>query len=123
MNTNKNENEVVTVGLCAGRHDLPVTDYIFSDVADVFDYERINNTVMEFLRDKVGVSVEFGCGLNQASGIDSEVYVGNKALVVYVTGLTALTVAVVRACALNGVELTLMNYDRESQEYVPQHVF
>ena len=114
---------IVTVGLCEGRHDLPVNSYIFKDVPNVHDYETINKTVMDFLERYVGVSTQFSYGLNQADGTDNLCFIGGKHLVVYVTGLTALTVAVVRACALNGVSLTLMNYDRETGDYIAQEVF
>lgn len=33
------------------------------------------------------------------------------------------TVALVQVCAVYGVELTLMHYDRDTDEYVPQVIF
>lgn len=113
----------VVVGLCEGRHEMPVDKYIFKSVLDVHDYEAINKTVMDFLVNEVGISLRNTCGINQSYGCDEPCFTGDKDLVVYVTGLTALTVAIVRACALNGVSLTLMHYDCISKEYVPQDVF
>lgn len=51
-------------------------------------------------------------------------FTANKAeeYVVYVTGLTAATVAVIKAAVDCQVKLTLMHYDRNADKYVPQHV-
>lgn len=42
--------------------------------------------------------------------------------VIYVTGLTAATVAVIKAAMDFQVKLTLMHYDRNADKYVPQRV-
>lgn len=44
-------------------------------------------------------------------------------LVCYITGLSSVTAALVQVCAVYGVELTLMHYDRDTDEYVPQVIF
>lgn len=41
----------------------------------------------------------------------------------YITGLSSVTAALVQVCAVYGVELTLMHYDRDTDEYVPQVIF
>lgn len=53
-----------------------------------------------------------------------EFFSANKAeeYVIYVTGLTAATVAVIKAAVDYQVKLTLMHYDRELDTYVPQRV-
>lgn len=53
-----------------------------------------------------------------------EFFSANKAeeYVIYVTGLTAATVAVIKAAVDYQVKLTLMHYDRTTDNYVPQHV-
>lgn len=38
-------------------------------------------------------------------------------------GLSSVTAALVQVCAVYGVELTLMHYDRDTDEYVPQVIF
>lgn len=52
-----------------------------------------------------------------------QAFVGLRKLVVYVTGLTACTAALVAECARTGVDLTLMHFDRDSGQYVQQHVW
>lgn len=37
--------------------------------------------------------------------------------------LSSVTAALVQVCAVYGVELTLMHYDRDTDEYVPQVIF
>lgn len=43
-------------------------------------------------------------------------------LVLYVTGLTVATVAVINVCRGLGVSLTLMHYDQSAGDYYPQGV-
>lgn len=37
--------------------------------------------------------------------------------------MSSVTAALVQVCAVYGVELTLMHYDRDTDEYVPQVIF
>lgn len=39
------------------------------------------------------------------------------------SNLSSVTAALVQVCAVYGVELTLMHYDRDTDEYVPQVIF
>lgn len=92
-----------TLGLCAGRHDLPVTDFIFADGDITFPINptELFNTAAIKLRD-----------LNY----------GDK-LVVYVTGLTPALVAIIKFCSINGIKLTLKHFDRETNIYIDDVVF
>lgn len=92
-----------TFGLCAGRHDLPVTDFIFADGDITFP---INPTA---LLDKVATKLNF-------------VNFGDK-LDVHVTGLTPATVAVIKFCSIKGVKLTLKHFDRDSNSFIDDVVF
>lgn len=102
--------ESVVVGLIRGRHEMPVDKYIFDeDIMDMFDYEGIFIHICDYLRENVGVDY------------DREGYVrlyrGKKAIIVYVTGLTAVSCALVDACNRYGISLTLMHYDRDKDCY------
>lgn len=92
-----------TFGLCAGRHDLPVSDFIFADGDITFP---INPTA---LLDIVATKLNF-------------VNFGDK-LDVYVTGLTPATVAIIKFCSINGTKLTLKHFDRDSNSYIDDVVF
>lgn len=118
------ENAVV-VGLCAGRHDMPVSDFIFPQVVDPTDFRGMSRTVDAFLDTRVGTHISWGPRRNAASMDDEdgvEFICGDRPLVVYVTGLTACVAAVIRSCVYNGVDLTLLHYDRTTGEYIPQVV-
>lgn len=130
--------DAVVVGLCAGRHDMPVKEFIFPQVVDPTDFEGMKSVAMDFIKSHVGTKPSMHgplynyCGVHPGydgyGGIDWESidYMdfmdGDKPLVVYVTGLTACVAAVISACVSCGVDLTLMHYDRASGGYLPQVV-
>lgn len=115
--------EHVVVGLIRGRHVMPVEEYIFDKAIDnVHDYKGIREHIEEFLVDRVGIGRKYGIGVNQDDYTDVQLFCGKAELVVYVTGLTPVTVELVAACMRNGIRLTLMNYDSANGNYVPQPV-
>ena len=116
--------KTLCVGLIPGRHDLPVEDYIFPESVDPTDLDGLNRLASTWIEAHCVPSQKVGLGLNQADWhTDVLVWGSDVELVLYVTGLTAATTAVVRACALNGISLTLMHYDRESGDYLPQQMW
>lgn len=115
--------EKIIVGLINGRHELPVSEYIFESIEDVNDFKGIRKHILGFLENNIGIKRVFGCGLNQIDYTDVELIRGCKELVVYVTGLTSVTAELIRCCALNGISLSLMHYDRESDSYREQVIF
>jgi len=119
----KKEN-IVTVGLIAGRHPLPVSEFIFNgEIANVLDFPAIAAVIRDFLTDRVGIVTCTDQAINSADYTDIACYTGAKSLVVYVTGLTAVTAELIKQCALNGVSLTLMHFNAADGEYYPQHIF
>lgn len=120
---NSSINAPVVVGLCAARHAMPVTEYIYPESVDPTDFSGMEKTVEDFILQHVGLTVTERQALDQRYGEDVPCWSGKRTLVVYVTGLTACTAAVIKVCALNGVGLTLMHYDRETGGYLPQRIF
>lgn len=117
--------ETIKVGLIKGRHPLPVEGYIFNeDITFPLNFNEINKVVEDFIITNIGVTTSYGVGINMVAegGRDTRCYKGEKALIVYVTGLTACTAEVIRVCMLNGVSLTLMHYDPSTSEYIPQFI-
>lgn len=103
---------------------LIVHYFIFEEeIENMFDFDAIETHINSFLEKEIGVSTKVGTGLNQWGNEDVEILCGNVDLVVYVTGLTAVTATLIKCCALNGVKLTLMHFDRCSNEYVSQIIF
>lgn len=87
-----------TFGLCRGRHEVPVEDFIFDEISDPTDFEGM------------------------ASVANDKIPADTTELVVYVTGLTPAMLAVTRICFGGKIDLVAMNYDRESGKYLPQTV-
>lgn len=87
------------IGLCAGRHDVPVGEFIFNGEINPVDFAGMDKIVHSVLGHK-----------------------GITSVTLYVTGLTAAVGAVVGWCSCNGVALTLLHYDRTSGQYLPQEV-
>lgn len=111
------------VGLIKGRHEIPVEEYIFDEIEDVFDFAVMEKKIKSFLLEKVGIETHYGCCINQADDVCVEYFESEEELVVYVTGLTAVTAELIRVCMLNGVRLTLMHYDRNTNSYREQKIW
>ena len=116
----------VVVGLCAGRHELPVSSYIYETIEDVTDFAAIESAASDFVLANCNVR-ERGVPINHT--IDSDliprrgVFSAEKGIALVVTGLTQCTTAVIKACAYFGVPLRLFHFDRESGEYLEQLMF
>lgn len=120
--------EEIRVGLIRGRHALPVDEYIFNEeLSFPLDYKKLDETVMDFINEKVGVGLVRGMGIDREPDwgelVCDLIKTGNQELVVYVTGLTPCTASLIKMCACNGVSLTLMHYDPTTGEYSPQGIF
>lgn len=86
----------VSFGMVKGRHEMPVTDYIFDiDIEDVFDFKWMQETIHFKLKN-----------------VDS--------LNLYVSGLTVVLVEIINYCIFNNISLTLYHFDRESNGWVAQ---
>ena len=87
--------KLTTLGLCEGRHELPVEGYVFGNIVDPTDLQGMMNTAHEALQNV-------------------------ESLEVYVTGLTVACTTVIRYCINNLIPVKLMHFDRESGSYYPQ---
>ena len=103
--------EKLTIGLVEGRHDLPVTDYLFQegDITFPLDMKELAQIADKRLSE-AGAVTSFEDRFNP-SQID-----------VFVTGLTAATTAVIRVALMKGYLLTLHHFDRDSQTWLPQTI-
>lgn len=114
--------EKIIVGLCAGRHEMPTSEYIFDKIEDPSDVIEIQKMANEWVCKHCHIRTELREALNQAEYGDHPCYVGDH-LIVYVTGLTVALTAVIKACAEYGVSLTLMHYNTKTDSYVDQAIF
>lgn len=114
------------LGLCSGRHDIPVDEYIFEMIDDptdaammhvdaVYNLERIftQHHVSRANR-MVGITGSMDCPTRYIYEVD---------VVIYVTGLTAALIAALNACATLGVQsVTLMHFNKATGTYFNQKV-
>jgi hypothetical protein len=88
------------LGLCKGRHDLPVDSYIFNDaIINPTDIIAINKIVMESLQ-----------------------FYKNDSITIYVTGLTVALIEVLNVCKKFNISVILMHFDISTSGYYPQSV-
>lgn len=85
-------------GLCSGRHDIPVKDYIFGEIEDPTNFDALRAQALAVIP------------------LDAD------EVTVYVTGLTPALLAVIGVCQDREVTMNAMNYDRVSGEYKQQGV-
>ena len=90
------------LGLCEGRHQIPVSDYIFNSdyfsSENMFDFESMKQHIEGKLQ-----------------GVDE--------LALYVTGFTPALCEVINYCNLHNIKLTLYHFNRDINDYVKQEMF
>lgn len=86
------------IGLCQGRHSMPVDNFVFDTEVNPTDTKTLEAAANAAIAEEV-------------TEVD-----------LYVTGLTVAFAAVVKVCTDRGIGLTAYHYDRESGEYYPQTV-
>lgn len=94
------------IGTIKGRHEMPVDDYVITgktgkieNPVDVKSIEEEVSKSMKKIKFRFGDKVE-----------------------IFVTGLTLVTIAVIKAAKNLDMEVTLFHYDRETNSYFPQEV-
>lgn len=92
---------IYKIGLCEGRHPLPVNEYVFGSVIeDPTDVDGLEETAEEFFRNLIP----------------------NCLLELYVTGLSVALIAAINAASkyINVRNIVLMHYDSKTNTYYPQ---
>ena len=97
------------VGLCQGRHEMPVTDFVFMN--------EVNPLDVRGLESKAEASLLRLLGLAADESREQAVHVE-----IYVSGLTVALVAAMNVCMAYRWLLTLWHYNRETGTYFPQDV-
>lgn len=94
--------KIKAVGLCAGRHEMPVSEFLYPKVIeDPTDTQALELEALKFMRN-----------------LDSE---GFDEVEVYVTGMTvALTSFVKMAADFGWISLSLFHYDSKTGSYYEQ---
>ena len=92
---------IYKVGLCEGRHPLPVNEYVFgSIIEDPTDVNGLEEVAEEFFRNLIP----------------------NCLIELYVTGLSVALIAAINAASkyINVRNIVLMHYDSKTNTYYPQ---
>lgn len=90
------------IGLCKGRHNIPYVNdenYVFDEIKDIKDTDKLYNIAYEKLKDLNGESIYL-----------------------YVTSLTVALIATLNICKFFNINVTLMHYDKDTNEYFEQVV-
>ena len=108
----------VNVGVCSGRHEMPVDNFIFNnEIEDPTNVEALEAKVSEWIDNVL-------CPIIHVSNAYYATHV-----CVYVTGLTVATGAIIstllkrRNSLKRGVNLSLYHYDAKRGTYYRQDIF
>ena len=119
-NTMTTTTKILTAGLCAGRHEVPVEDYIFGQelTLDPTRLEKLAFAGLARLAEKhhfVRHETEWNGEWDECHS-----YLNIDALSVYITGFTPALCALVRVCQQNQISLVGWHYNRDTGKYVSQ---
>lgn len=96
----------ISLGTVKGRHTMPVTEYIIeNEIEDVTDVSTIEKIVDDYFKAKIANNEE------------------KVQIILYVTGLTVVTLAVVKSCKKYNCNLVCMHYDKINDTYIGQKIF
>ena len=126
-----NNNSIIKVGVCEGRHEMPVRDFLFPQELDPTKVEEMEMQAWDKLK-----SMADEQGIQETWIIDSDPrstasparggrpYKLRYAAEVdiYATGLTAAVLAAVNIACLLFDEVKVMHYNRDTGEYYPQRI-
>lgn len=117
--------EKITLGLVAGRHELPVEQYIFTSIVDPTRVDELEGEAYNVLKPLFASTevVTHDCPCSYADYTDVLFKANKTSLVIYVTGLSVALVAVLNAARALGInDVVLMHFNTASQEYFEQKV-
>lgn len=102
----------VTLGLCKGRHDMPVDGYVFDEIPEPTNTAALEKeayrSIFKYATERSWTTTgDIGSGLT---------------VNLYVTGLTTALIAVLNVCRKNNIKVMLWHYDRETGHYFSQEV-
>ena len=119
--------KLIKIGVCEGRHPLPVDYYIFPQEINPLEVEQLEEVSYSKLveianREEVVVQNETVVLDNQVGYQDITVKVFNAKVAIYATGLTVAVLAIVKAAKTLFAEVAVMHYDKSSDSYYEQKI-
>lgn len=124
------------MALCEGRHDIPdavdgaIFPAVIPDVTDVRGLEVAAEAAIAraaLAHYRAGESqylptAKYANAVEKGGGFPCVDVAPGFSLVLYVTGLTVATVAVINVCLHVGISLTLMHFNQANGDYYSQEV-
>jgi len=114
---------VIKLGLVEGRHEMPVSSYVFNEIsADITDIATLNNLAYDNIMNIGGWDAN-DTELWIGSTFAAEGYAPHECILhLYVFELTYVVIAVLNACRALWLDVILYHYDRDTDSYYPQQV-
>ena len=117
-----NKEALINIGVCAGRHEMPVTEYIFDTIHDPTNVDELEKIAFDWYHDSVRplIRENYRVDIN-----------------IYVTGLTVATAAIMRVLFLNHHycqnddyqpflvpygDVKLWHFNMDNKDYYPQTI-
>ena len=112
----------VNLGVCSGRHEMPVDNFVFDKIEDPTDVYALEEKASKWYRENVAPLKEEGYSVD---------------INIYVTGLTVAMMAIVKVflhghewaidddypCIVHNGDITLWHFDALGKGYYPQELF
>lgn len=116
----------VRLGLCAGRHEMPVNTYIFERIDDPMNFGAMecaaSKRIWELMRDAGVPRVQAMVGIPGSMDTGTR-DVFDCEVLIYVTGLSSALIAALNVLQDFGVRyVSLMHFDKENDCYKEQVV-
>lgn len=94
---------MIRCGLCEGRHEIPTNKFIFPTVINPTDLDWQYDVALKSM-------IELGI-------------IEDREMELYVTGLTVALITVLNICKIYDISVTLLHYDRNTNDYYEQEVY
>ena len=128
---NKN---VIEIGVCEGRHEMPVSEFIFGQELDPTAVDELEATAEQKIRDLINARNFESFGF-YGRALEEEFWIGSRfgeddpviyrtdcEIRIYATGLTVAVLAVVKAACKHAISVSVMHYNRGTNTYYEQKI-
>lgn len=107
--------EVLKVGVCESRHEMPVDTFIFPQVVDPLNVDKLEKEAELKLASLLRIMTVQQLDTKSLKGTGITLHI-------YVTGLTVATLAIINAARKLFNNIVCYHYDYNSNTYYPQEI-
>lgn len=118
----KEEKKTIKIGVCEGRHNMPVDGYIFKKIEDPTDVEGLQEIAEEFFQKLWEELPHQECSYWDENGNDHFIPKIDAKVEIFATGLTVAVIEAVKAALYycSPWDTIMMHYDASTGNYFPQ---